>query len=83
MTLFAYLNRPGITSADYIRDILTAMALSVLPITAEIAELSQSAPFNHGDPADRLIGATALAHRAPLLTADEKLRAIPGLRCIW
>jgi PIN domain nuclease of toxin-antitoxin system len=59
------------------------MAMTVLPITAEIAELSQSAVFSHGDPADRLIAATALAHRAALITADEKLRVIPNLRCIW
>ena len=59
------------------------MAMTVLPITAEIAELSQSAVFSHGDPADRLIAATALVNRAALITADEKLHAIPNLRCIW
>ncbi len=76
-------NRAGVTSSAYIQDILTGMSMAVLPITAEIAELSQSALFTHGDPADRLIAATALAHRAPLITADEKLRATLGLRCIW
>jgi hypothetical protein len=29
------------------------------------------------------IGATTMAHQAPLITADEKLRATLGLRCIW
>ncbi len=76
-------NRAGVTSSAYIQDILTGMGMAVLPITADIAELSQSAFFTHGDPADRLIAATALAHRAPLITADAKLRATPGLRCIW
>ena len=76
-------NRAGVASSAYIQDILTCMDMTVLPITADIAELSQSALFTHGDPADRLIAATALAHRAPLITADEKLRATPGLRCIW
>lgn len=76
-------NRAGISSSAYTQDILISMDMTVLPITAEIAELSQSVLFMHGDPADRLIAATALAHRAPLITADEKLRAIPGLRCIW
>jgi PIN domain nuclease of toxin-antitoxin system len=76
-------NRVDVTPGDYIRDILAALAVTVLPITAEIAELSQRAVFAHGDPADRLIGATALAHRAPLVTADKKLRSVSGLRCIW
>jgi len=67
----------------YIQDILLALDVTVLPITADIAELSQSALFIHGDPADRLIAATALIHRAALITADEKLRAIPNLHCIW
>jgi PIN domain nuclease of toxin-antitoxin system len=76
-------NRAGVTSSAYIQDILTGMGMAVLPITADIAELSQSAFFTHGDPADRLIAATALAHRAPLITADEKLHTIAGLRCMW
>lgn len=76
-------NHAGVSAAAYIEDILTAMAITVLPISAEIAELSQSSVFIHGDPADRLIAATSLAHHAALITADEKLRAIPGLRCIW
>ena len=76
-------NRAGVSPTAYMQDILISMAITVLPITAEIAELSQSAVFSHGDPADRLIAATALVNRAALITADEKLHAIPNLRCIW
>ncbi|PPC90393.1 MAG: PIN domain nuclease [Methylobacter sp.] len=76
-------NHAGISATDYIQTILTAMAITVLPINPDIAGLSQSPCFIHGDPADRLIGATALAYQAPLITADEKLHVIPGLRCIW
>ena len=76
-------NRAGLTSAEYTQAIITGMCIRVLPITPEIAELSQSNLFAHGDPADRLIAATALAHHSPLITTDEKLRATPGLRCIW
>jgi PIN domain nuclease of toxin-antitoxin system len=76
-------NRAGVSPTTYMQDILISMAMTVLPITAEIAELSQSAVFSHGDPADRLIAATALVNRAALITADEKLHAIPSLRCIW
>jgi PIN domain nuclease of toxin-antitoxin system len=54
-----------------------------LLITAEIAVLSRSSTIQHGDPADRLIAATALHGCWPLITADEKLRALPDLQWIW
>lgn len=57
--------------------------IQVLPITPEIAELAQSALFTHGDPADRLIAATAWHHRATLVTHDTKLQAIPGLKTFF
>jgi PIN domain nuclease of toxin-antitoxin system len=76
-------NHAGVTAAVYIEDILLGLGVQVLSITPAIAELAQSTLFIHGDPADRLIAATSLVHRASLITADEKLRAIPQLRCIW
>lgn len=76
-------NHAGIAAAAYIQDILTAMDIAVLPISAEIAALAQSELFAHGDPADRLIGATAMAHRLPLISADKQLHQVQGLRCIW
>jgi len=36
-----------------------------------------------GDPADRLIYATARAHRAPLVTRDEKLRRFDARNTVW
>ena len=67
----------------YLKQLLAALRLQVLPITPEIALLSRSDLFLHGDPADRLIGATALQLGAPLITADSKLRALPGLHSVW
>ena len=55
----------------------------MLPITAEIAELSQSDVLSHGDPADRLIAATARLHRAALVTSDAKLRKLKEVTTIW
>ena len=69
--------------AFYFKQLLAALRLAVLPITPEIALLSRSSLFQHGDPADRLIAATALHGGWPLITADEKLRALPDLHCIW
>ncbi|MEB3235505.1 MAG: type II toxin-antitoxin system VapC family toxin [Cyanobacteriota bacterium] len=72
-----------VSAGFYMRQLLAALRLQVLPITPEIAELSRSTLFNHGDPADRLIGATALQLGAPLITADAKLRAMPELNALW
>ena len=71
------------TADSYIRDLIDGYGLEVLPISPEIAIASQSDRFNHGDPADRLIAATAMIERAPLITADERLRSVVGLRTVW
>jgi PIN domain nuclease of toxin-antitoxin system len=60
-----------------------ALKLTVLPITPTIAELAQSPEFNHGDPADKIIAATAIAHNATLITADDKLHEIKSLNWVW
>ena len=39
--------------------------------------------FTHGDPADRIIAATALKYKAPLLTIDTVLQSIKGITTIW
>ena len=72
-----------VPAVEYLSRLLQALRLSVLPITAEIAALSRSSTFQHGDLADRLIAATALHGRWPLITADEKLRALSHPQCIW
>jgi PIN domain nuclease of toxin-antitoxin system len=36
-----------------------------------------------GDPADRLIAATALVRNAPLVTHDDRLREVQSLQTIW
>jgi PIN domain nuclease of toxin-antitoxin system len=74
---------PDLSIAAYLDDIVLAMGLTVLPITPAIAEQAQHPDFLHGDPADRLIAATAVIHKAPIITADGKLQQVPGLRCIW
>ena len=71
------------TPAAYIEDIIQSLDLTVLPLTPAIVTLAESGIIAHGDPADRLIAATALIHQASLITADEKLRATPSLHCIW
>jgi PIN domain nuclease of toxin-antitoxin system len=57
------LQLPGdVSPVDYFSQLLQALRLKVLPITAAIAVLSRSSVFQQGDPADRLIEATS-SHR--------------------
>jgi len=62
---------------------IQSRSVRVLPITPEIASLAQSPEFRHGDPADRIIAATALAQRAPLVSADPRLRKLRSVKVLW
>ena len=68
---------------ELLQDLVTALRLEVVAINPEIAVLAQASCFQHGDPADRLIGATAWHYHAPLITSDAKLRAVKELETIW
>lgn len=68
--------RNNIPAAQYMNDLALVLSLAVLPITPEITMLSQQNFFLHKDPADRLIAATAIYHKAPLISADEKLQTV-------
>ncbi len=60
-------------SAREFRKVVFAHGTVELPLTGEIAILAGELEDLHGNPADRLIAATAIAHNATLLTADERL----------
>ena len=75
--------RNDISVSEYLNDLITVMYLEILPINPEIAALSQADFFSHKDPADRIIAATAIYHRIPLITADRKLHSIEQLNIIW
>jgi PIN domain nuclease of toxin-antitoxin system len=74
---------PVMDARQFLDDMIAARHVRVLPITAEIAVLSQFDIFSHGDPADRLIAATARLHRAALITSDAKLRKLKEITTIW
>lgn len=69
---------------SFLNLMLTARKITVLAITPEIAALSVSHPdFQHDDPADRLIAATAIHHDAKLVTCDKMLQRISALNILW
>jgi PIN domain nuclease of toxin-antitoxin system len=57
---------------------------TVLPVTPAIAAIAASLPREFpGDPGDRLITATAIAHGLVLVTADAAIRQYRQVRTIW
>jgi PIN domain nuclease of toxin-antitoxin system len=57
--------------------------LELLPLTPRIAVLAAKLSWPHGDPADRMIVATAHAHQAVLATADERIHDSRLVQCVW
>ena len=74
---------PGTELTQFLHDVIQARGVRVLPITPEIAVLAQSDEFAHGDPADRIIAATAMYHRAKLVSADARIRKLKTIEVVW
>jgi PIN domain nuclease of toxin-antitoxin system len=67
-----------------VRDLVAESAVIVKPITAEIAAIAVDLPPDYpNDPADRLIGATAMAEGLSLVTRDERISQYPRIKTIW
>jgi PIN domain nuclease of toxin-antitoxin system len=58
-------------------------AIELLPVDTSIWLRSLSLAWDHRDPADRVIVATALARGVPVLTKDEAISSFGGVRTIW
>ena len=55
------------------RNLMIRAGVRELPLSGEIAILAAELETLHHDPADRFIAATAIAHSAILMTADERI----------
>ena len=69
---------------QWLADLRALPELRFEPVSAEIAALAGS--FDgamHGDPADRIIAATARTLGAKLVTADERLHGLPEVVTAW
>jgi PIN domain nuclease of toxin-antitoxin system len=64
-----HLNRPP----AQLRAELLDTGILELPLTGDVTLLAVELKNLHGDPADRFITATAIAHDATLITADDRL----------
>jgi PIN domain nuclease of toxin-antitoxin system len=69
---------------QWLEDLRLLPELRIEPVNADIARLAgkfdDSTP---GDPADRIIAATAISLRCRLVTADERLRRLRDVETVW
>jgi PIN domain nuclease of toxin-antitoxin system len=78
--------RKRIGIATTMQDFLQEMerVCTVIPINAAIAERSMTFSQNFPkDPADRIIGATAIIHGLQLVTSDWAIRISGEVPCVW
>ncbi|EKD42403.1 MAG: PilT protein [uncultured bacterium] len=74
----------GTTYQDFVAILLQSRPYELVGINAEIAETAVLLPEEiNADPVDRIIAATALYYRVPLVTSDVNLRSSKQLTTIW
>jgi PIN domain nuclease of toxin-antitoxin system len=68
----------------WMRQALALDRVELMPITPAIAvQATQLGREFHGDPADRLIVATAILEAATLVTKDDRIRGYPAVTAVW
>jgi PIN domain nuclease of toxin-antitoxin system len=74
----------GMDASEWLEAVQAIKAVVVLPLAATVALDSTRLPGTfHGDPADRMIVATARAKNLSLVSADRRIRAYRHVRTIW
>ena len=74
--------RLNISLESFLREV--GARFVVLPISGQACVIALGLPPTYPkDPADRVIGATALVEGLALLTADREIRRLKALRTIW
>ena len=72
------------STVDWIEDTLAEFAIELLPLTPAVGvKASELGSDFHGDPADRMIVATALQWNATLITKDDRIRERFADLCLW
>ncbi len=62
---------------------LDARVVTVIPMDSDVARRAGELPWDHGDPADRVVVATAAHLNVPLVTADARIRRSGLVPTVW
>lgn len=57
--------------ASQLSDVITQQGFVTVDVDANVAQRAGVLPWDHRDPFDRLIAATAIEHQTPLMSADK------------
>jgi PIN domain nuclease of toxin-antitoxin system len=66
----------------WVANSISQLHLTEAPLTVEVPLAMSSLSFSHADPADQFLVASAKVFGLILITADEKLNAIPGIKVL-
>jgi PIN domain nuclease of toxin-antitoxin system len=73
----------GISIAEFAHRIEKTGLIELLPVNTATWLRSLELAWDHRDPADRVIVATAILQDVPLLTADTEIHRFGGISCVW
>ena len=68
---------------DWLHEALALPRIEILPLTPAVAVKATQLGSFHGDPADRLIVASAIIDAATLVTRDQTIRGYAAISTVW
>jgi PIN domain nuclease of toxin-antitoxin system len=72
-----------VSAIDWLHEVIVLPRMALLPLTIDVAAAAAKLPDPIRDPVDRLIVATALQMRVPLVTKDHKIIESGVVPTIW
>jgi PIN domain nuclease of toxin-antitoxin system len=73
----------GMPISEFVRRLQQSNVVELVAVDASIWLRTIALKWNHRDPADRVIVATALEKGLPLLSKDQTVHTYKGVQCIW
>jgi PIN domain nuclease of toxin-antitoxin system len=67
---------------EWVAQTFSELRLTEAPLTVEVALAISSFSFSHGDSADHFLAASSKVFDLTLITADDHLLALPGIRVL-